>query len=128
MKMDVLIENMEKYLGKSDLYHYILSVIRQKGEAQNGCFKKTKRVRFSEKRNLSYPLIRTHTWFAAFRYHEVFSITRKLLKICFHGSFHEINFLESVNHKLQKNKKQNKWNKINNNNNNKNNNKNKKNE
>ena len=29
------------------------SVIRQKGESQNGCFKKTKQVKFSEKTNIS---------------------------------------------------------------------------
>ena len=34
------------------------SMIRQKGESQNGCFKKTKHAKFSEKKN-SYPLIRT---------------------------------------------------------------------
>ena len=37
------------------------SLIRQKGESQNGCFKKTKHTKFSEKPNISYPLIRTHT-------------------------------------------------------------------
>ena len=37
------------------------SVIRQKGESQNGCFKKTKHVKFSEKTNISNPLIRTPT-------------------------------------------------------------------
>ena len=36
------------------------SVIRQKGESQNGFFKKTKHVKFSKKKNISYPLI-THT-------------------------------------------------------------------
>ena len=30
-------------------FYIILSVIRQKGESQNGCFKKTKHVKFSEK-------------------------------------------------------------------------------
>ena len=32
------------------------SVIRQKGESQNGCFKKTKHTKFSKKPNISYPL------------------------------------------------------------------------
>ena len=36
------------------------SVVRQKGESQNGCFEKMKHVKFSEKINISYPLIRTH--------------------------------------------------------------------
>ena len=31
------------------------SVIRQKGESQNGCFKKTKQVEFSEKRTFFTP-------------------------------------------------------------------------
>ena len=40
------------------------SVIRQKGESQNRCFKKTKRAKFSEKRTFlppPPPLIRTRT-------------------------------------------------------------------
>ena len=35
------------------------SVIRQKGESQNGCFKNTKQAKFSEKRTFLTPLIRT---------------------------------------------------------------------
>ena len=35
-------------------------VIRQKGESQSGCFKKTKRAEFS-KISISYPIIRTRT-------------------------------------------------------------------
>ena len=35
------------------------SVIRQKVESQNWCFKKTKHAKFSKKTNISYPLIRT---------------------------------------------------------------------
>ena len=38
-----------------------LSVIRQKVESPNGCFRKTKHPKFSEKTNISYPLIRTGT-------------------------------------------------------------------
>ena len=34
------------------------SAIRQKSESQNGCYKKTKHAKFSEKTNISYPLIR----------------------------------------------------------------------
>ena len=37
------------------------SVIRQKCKSQNGCFKKTKHVKFSEKTNISNPLISTRT-------------------------------------------------------------------
>ena len=33
----------------------ITSVIRQKGESQNGCFKKTKQPKFSEKRTFLMP-------------------------------------------------------------------------
>ena len=44
------------------LYTLISSVIRQKGESQNGCFKKTKHAKFFKKTpNISYPLIRTRT-------------------------------------------------------------------
>ena len=32
------------------------SVIRQKGESQNGCFKKTKHFKFSEKRTFLTPI------------------------------------------------------------------------
>ena len=35
-----------------------MSLIRQKGESHNGCFKKTKHVKFSEKRTSLTPLIR----------------------------------------------------------------------
>ena len=35
---------------------FISSVIKQKGESQNGCFKKTKHVKLSEKTNISNPL------------------------------------------------------------------------
>ena len=38
-----------------------LSVIRQKGESQNGCFKKRKHTGFSKKKIISYPLIQTRT-------------------------------------------------------------------
>ena len=37
------------------------SAIRQKGESQNGGSKKTKHTKFSEKTNISYPLIRKRT-------------------------------------------------------------------
>ena len=40
----------------------IPSVIRQKAESQNRCFEKTKHAKFSEKKNISYPLIRTRTY------------------------------------------------------------------
>ena len=39
----------------------ISSVIRQKRKSQNGCFKKTKHAKFSEKKNISHPLICTRT-------------------------------------------------------------------
>ena len=42
----------------------ITSVIKPKGESQNGCFEKTKHVKFSEKRNVFYPLIRTNVLFS----------------------------------------------------------------
>ena len=38
-------------------YKYRSSVIRQKGESQNGCFKKAKHTKISEKINISYLLI-----------------------------------------------------------------------
>ena len=38
------------------------SVIRQKGESQNGSNKKTKYADFFRKTNISYPLIRTRTY------------------------------------------------------------------
>ena len=43
-----------------DSSYNLLSVIRQKGESQNGCFKKTKLVKFSEKEHLLTP--DTHTY------------------------------------------------------------------
>ena len=51
------------------------SVIRQKGESQNGCFKKTKHAKFSEKTNISNPLIRTRKiWRALFSWNTRFEI------------------------------------------------------
>ena len=44
--------------------HYL--VIRQKGKSQNGSFKKTKHAKFSEKTNISYPLIRTRSFLGKF--------------------------------------------------------------
>ena len=52
----------------------ISSVIRQKGRSQNGCFKKTKHVKFSEKRTF---LTR---WYAHVR--EMF-VFRKIWHVCF---------------------------------------------
>ena len=44
------------------MIHVSSPVIMQKGESQNGCFKKTKHAKFSEKQTfLTYPLIRTRT-------------------------------------------------------------------
>ena len=40
-------------------YNSDMSVIRRKGESQNGGNKKTKYAKFFEKANISYPLIRT---------------------------------------------------------------------
>ena len=40
----------------------VLAIIRQKGQSQNGCFKKTKLIRFSKKRAFQTPLKRTHTF------------------------------------------------------------------
>ena len=42
--------------GEKDLIQYqIASVIKQKGSFQNGCFKKTKHVKFSEKQTFVTP-------------------------------------------------------------------------
>ena len=38
--------------------HEKSSVISQKGESKSGCFKTTKYAKFSEKKNIFYPLIR----------------------------------------------------------------------
>ena len=48
--------------GLSILHSYNSSVIRQKGQSQNGCFKKTKHVNSSEKRIFLTPLIRTYAY------------------------------------------------------------------
>ena len=39
------------------------SIIRQKGKSLNGCFKKIKHAKFSEKRSFLTPLTRRHTFF-----------------------------------------------------------------
>ena len=60
------------------------SVIRQKGESQNGCFKKTKHVKFSEKTNISTPLIGTRT-----------CAYQGVRNVCFFGKFGVFCFLET---------------------------------
>ena len=53
----------EKYLSTSSIFRNVTpTIIRQKGESQNGCFKKNKARQIFRKTNISYPLIRTHTW------------------------------------------------------------------
>ena len=39
-----------KFCKMLEFLNHILSVIRHKGESQNGCYKKTKHAKFSEKR------------------------------------------------------------------------------
>ena len=52
-----LIHHWENF--PSSEIHANSSVIRQKGESQNGCFQKTKARQIFRKTNISYPLIRT---------------------------------------------------------------------
>ena len=52
------------------LFHFYLSVIRSKGESQNGCFKKTKHVKFFEKQIFFTPLIRTRRGLKSVRFLE----------------------------------------------------------
>ena len=56
--------NSERSSCHDDIWSRIntSSVIRQKGESQNGFFEKTKHAKFSEKTSISYPLIRTRTY------------------------------------------------------------------
>ena len=60
------------------------SLIRQKGESQNGCFNRTKHVKFFEKKNISYLLIRTCT--CAYQVVKI---------VCFFGKFGVLCFLET---------------------------------
>ena len=46
----------EEILGTIQML--LSSVIRQKGQSQNGCFKKTKHAKFSEKRTCAYQRVR----------------------------------------------------------------------
>ena len=63
----------------------ISSVIRQKGESQNGCFKKIKYAKFSEKRTILTPLIRTRT--CAYQW---------VRNVRFFGKFDVLCFLEKL--------------------------------
>ena len=92
--------NLKKLLDQSEfisvlswIYRRLLiaflvtsSVIRQKGESQNGCFKKTKHAKFSAKTNIFYPLIRTRT--CAYAYQGI-----KNVHFC--GKFGVLCFLET---------------------------------
>ena len=44
-----------KTIAALPVLFFILSVIRQKDESQNGCFKKTKYAKFSEKQDFFIP-------------------------------------------------------------------------
>ena len=55
----------------------ILSVIRQKGKFQNGCFKKTKHTKFSEKRLFLTPRYAQGVWIVRIRGYELF-VFRKI--------------------------------------------------
>ena len=50
-----------EFLDDTSIFQCSSSIVRQKGESQNGGNKKTKETKFSKKINISYPLIRTHT-------------------------------------------------------------------
>ena len=63
-----------KTIAALPVLFFILSVIRQKDESQNGCFKKTKYAKFSEKQDFFIP------WYAHENTHtEVFTHA----KLCF---------------------------------------------
>ena len=53
--LESYVEKLCKFIGLSDYSKSNWSVMRQKGESQNGCFKKTKHVKFSEKRTFLTP-------------------------------------------------------------------------
>ena len=58
----VFIVNFEHIVSHLFLFLFLtLSVTRQNGESQNGCFKKTKLHQISRKTNISYPLNISHT-------------------------------------------------------------------
>ena len=60
--------------------------IRQKSESQNECFKKTKHAKFSEKTNISYPLIRTRLRFVLLPYYRRLggvNLTSNVTATCF---------------------------------------------
>ena len=79
---DKLFESTEGTLEKVDnfcvIFHHFSSVIRQKGEYQNGCFKEIKHAKFPEKRRFFAPLC---------------AHVRK--KLSFFGKFGELCFLET---------------------------------
>ena len=55
-KSNVKYSGCKYQFGKIAQLPLVSSVIRQKGKSQNGCFKKTKHAKFSEKTNISYRL------------------------------------------------------------------------
>ena len=60
--------------------------IRQKSESQNECLKKTKHAKFSEKTNISYPLIRTRLRFVLLPYYRRLggvNLTSNVTATCF---------------------------------------------
>ena len=61
----------------------ISSVIRQKGKSRNGCFKKTKHVKFSEKRSIVPPDTHSYVYVSGCK------------ECSFSGKFDELCFLET---------------------------------
>ena len=63
MQIDNLVSPIMSLKGNIGLkwvnIRHITSAIRQKSESQNGCFKKTKHARFSEKRTYTYQGVRS---------------------------------------------------------------------
>ena len=56
-----ILQQVQQNNGRREIMWNRSSIIRQKGESQNGGNKKTKHAKFSAKTNISYPLIRTRT-------------------------------------------------------------------
>ena len=56
-------------MNQNEIYICISSVIRQKGESQDTCFKKTKHSKFSEKQTCAYQEVRNVRFCALLHYY-----------------------------------------------------------
>ena len=93
--VEVVLPRWLNFLG--DFSSIISSVIRQNGESQDGCFKKTNCSQIFRKTNISYPLICTRTYIVLeeqdlqqlyYKYFQLMVLEKPCLLRCYYKYYH----------------------------------------